>query len=258
MTIRVEETLSDGIERLATPVGAVTVVAVFLMQQVTDVAYKSFLSALAKWALAQTEYTIWDLQMELQERGYAFVWQIVDDLYQMARAAGVELPFPVAVLLLLATPMLGELVYVVGVRALAVAHSDDLPVDRITDGLGTVFLKSFLAGVASSIVVVIGLLFLLVPGLVLAVLLLFVRQRVALAGDGVFESLSNSIGIVRANAGPMLAIAIILAVVQFAGSFAIGFLSFEIIQGLGSAVVTAFILSVVTSAFLQADPDASI
>ncbi|MFC7194399.1 hypothetical protein ACFQL4_06575 [Halosimplex aquaticum] len=70
-------------------------------------------------------------------------------------------------------------------------------------------MKSLVANFIALVLIVLGTLFFLVPGIALAVLFFFVRHRIALAGDGVFEAISQSYALVKENATQMIVLGIV-------------------------------------------------
>ncbi|MFB6139174.1 MAG: hypothetical protein ABEJ26_01915 [Halosimplex sp.] len=214
--------------------------------------YDTFFARGAEFALRRAGgYTLADVERELLERGYSQLVPLVD----VVDESGLHVPFPVAVALLLALPFVAEFLHVVGVRALAAPDLDSVPVDRIRSGLAGASLRSVLASFVAVVLVLIGSVFFLVPGLALAVLFLFVRQRIAPAGDGVFEALSESYALVRENALSMVALVVFwltwVVATFVAGTLPLGDLSGPVVRTVGTAVVV-FGISLFTSAYLQA------
>ncbi|MFC7077209.1 hypothetical protein [Haloarcula halophila] len=171
-------------------------------------------------------------------------------------AIGVSLPIAVALWVL--TALLAEVVRVLGIRVFA---SDESGVPSgLFDSIGFTTLNSLIASLVATVVVMLGAVLLLIPGIVLAILLEFVRQEVALNDANPFEALSNSYGHVKSNFLAVFALGVILFTVLLlvgvgAGTVASG----PSLPGLPSFVstvlttgVTVYTLAVMTDAYQQA------
>ena len=95
-----------------------------------------------------------------------------------------------------------------------------------------------------------------VPGLVVVVLFLFVRHRIALAGDGVFETVFQRCALVTENALQMVALVVVfrltyLVVTVIAGIVPLCDLTGAFNRGVETLIVV-FGVSLSTSAYLRA------
>ncbi|WP_436924859.1 hypothetical protein [Halosimplex amylolyticum] len=253
MSVSVGDTLEDAVQRLLTVPGLL-VVALFLGFRLTNpVIYETFFARGIEFALREAGgYTVRELEAELIERGYSSALPLLDGLTE----TGMDVSFPVAVAMLAVLPFVAELLHVVGVRALAARDPNSVPVEEITSGLGGAYVKSLVANFVAVVLIALGTLFFLVPGVALLILFFFVRHRIALAGDGIFESLSQSYALVEENAVPMVVLAVVFwlswAVATFvAGLVPLGDLSGAFNRAVETGVIV-FGISLLTSAYLQA------
>lgn len=247
MSIRLTETLSDSVDRMLSVPGGVLFALLVALKLATGVVLDTFVGAMIEFALDQTKYTFADLQDEMYERGYTIAAGELEQVYD----AGLDVGVPVAILLVFLVPLLGELVRVVGVRALAAESGDGFPTDEVLDGLGGAYLRSLLAAIVAGLLVLLGSI-LIIPGIILAILFLFVRQSVVLGDKGVFESLSFSVGLVKRNVLQVLAIALLLLVLFFVTQFVAGLIPVGIVAVAVTSILGVFTISLVTSAYLQA------
>jgi len=127
-----------------------------------------------------------------------------------------------------------------------------------TRRLGRTVAVTVAAAILTGVAVAIGLVFLIIPGLVLAVLFYFVKQEIALNDSGVVESVRNSIGIVRDNFVATALLAIAIAVLGVVAGSAVGLLPLPLSPAVLSAVTSVisgvfgvFGIAVTTLAYLQ-------
>lgn len=252
MTVSVGDTIRDAVERLMTVPGLL-VIGLFLAFRLGNTRiYANFLGALVEFAMERAGYPVARLEQELMERGYFFAVRILRDVTE----AGLDTSFPVAVVLLALLPFIAEFLHVVGVRALAADDPNTVPVDEIVSGLGGAYVKSLIANFAALVLIVLGSLFFLIPGLALGVLFFFVRHRIVLAGDGVFEAISNSYALVKENALQMTALGVVFWMTWVVTMFVVGMIPLGDFGGTAVrasvTVVIVFGISLLTSAYLQA------
>ncbi|WP_459192312.1 hypothetical protein [Halosimplex sp. J119] len=253
MSVAVGDTLEDAVQRLMTIPGILVLVLFLGFRLTNPVIYETFFARGVEFALREAGgYTLMDVRFKLAELGYDFLLPLVDAVDK----TGMEVSFPVAIAMVSVLPFVAELLHVVGVRALAARDPNSVPVEEITSGLVGAYVKSLVANFVALVLIVLGTLFFLVPGIALAVLFFFVRHRIALAGDGVFEAISQSYALVKENAMPMVVLGVVfwltyLVVTFIAGMMPLGELSGPFNRAVETAVIV-FGISMLTSAYLQA------
>lgn len=245
--------MEDAVRRLMTVPGLLVLVLFAVFRLSNPVIYNTFFARGVEFALERAGgYSLRDVELELMERGYTELLPLVE----MVDKSGLEVPFPAAVAMLLALPFIAEFLHVVGVRAIAARDPNSVPVEDIISGLFGTYVRSVIASFVAFILIVLGTLLFLLPGLALAVLFLFVRQRIALDGDGIFEALSNSYNLVKANALQMVALVVVfwltwIVTTFIAGLIPLGDLSSQFGR-LVETIIIVFGISLFTSAYLQA------
>ncbi|WP_415381529.1 hypothetical protein [Halosimplex sp. TS25] len=253
MSVSVGDTLEDAVQRLLTVPGLLVVVLFLGFRLANPVIYETFFARGIEFALREAGgYTIRELEAELIERGYSSLLPLLDGLTE----TGMDVSFPIAVAMLAVLPFVAELLHVVGVRALAARDPNSVPLEEITSGLPGAYAKSLVANFVALVLIVLGALFFLIPGIALAVLFFFVRHRIALAGDGVFEAISQSYALVKENALQMFALAAVfwltyLVVTFISGLVPLGDLTGPFRRAVETGVIV-FGISMLTSAYLQA------
>ncbi|MHC3379950.1 DUF7847 domain-containing protein [Haloarcula sp. H-GB5] len=173
-------------------------------------------------------------------------------------ALALDVPVAVAAVSALALFIASEALNIVTIRAFASDANDPIP-DNVGRRLGKTVAIGIAAGILTGIAVVVGLVFIIIPGLVLALLFFFVRQEIALNDSGVIESISNSISLVTDNLLATFVIAVVLAVLGLVLGGAFGFLPISLppmvlttVSTILSGVVGVFSIAVTTVAYLQA------
>ncbi|WP_135363634.1 hypothetical protein [Halosimplex halophilum] len=251
MSVSVGDTLEDAVRRIATVPGVLVLVLFAVFRLTNPVVYNTFLARGVEFALDRAGgYTLADVEDELIERGYTELLPVVD----MVDTTGMDIPFVAAVGLLLTLPFIMEFLHVVGVRALAARDPNSVPVDEIVSGLPSAYVKSVVASFLALLLVVLTAP--LLVGFVLAILFLFVRQRVVLDGDGVFEAMSNSYGLVKENALQMIVLVAVFWLTWVVVTFISGLVPLGDLTGpfrrTVETTVVVFGVSLFTSAYLQA------
>jgi hypothetical protein len=250
MSIDLGETFSESVDRMLSVAGGVGIGLLFLYNLFSGVVWETFVAEGIRFALAEASYSFQRLREEVIERyGYA----AVRELDQFADPP-LDVGFPVAVALVLVLPLLIEFVYAVSIRAFAAANrgGDGFPTSAITDGLVTAYLRMLVADVIIFVLMLIGFVLLVVPGVVLAVLFTFVRQSIVVGGDGIFEGISNSVSLVRENVLEVVVLVIVSFVLTFGGAFVFGLIPVQVVSTFLNTLVTIYLIALVTVAYQQA------
>ena len=242
MALQIGRAFQDGIDELLSERGAVFA-GVFIVY--------GLLSSVV-WASLSQAFT------EL------FLGQLPSDaqVNQAAMAGGtplaLDLPLAVAAVGALVLFVVNEALNIVAVRAFASDDREPIP-DNVGRRLGKTVGIAIAAGILTTIAVGIGLVLLIIPGLVFALLFFFVRQEIALNDSGIIESISNSVGIVTDNLLAAFVLAVVLAVLGVVLSGAFSFLPISLppmvlttVSTVLSSVVGVFSIAVTTVAYLQA------
>jgi len=128
-----------------------------------------------------------------------------------------EIPLAVSLVLVILLFVVSIVLSVAAIRSFASDSTDPLPSEAFRD-FGRTAGVAVAAAILSGLVVGIGAIFLLLPGLVFAILFTFVKQEVALNDSGVIESLTESVDIVSDNAIEVVALLVILFVLGLVAS----------------------------------------
>ncbi|RLN01778.1 hypothetical protein [Haloarcula sp. Atlit-7R] len=193
-----------------------------------------------------------------------FLGQLPSDaqVNQAAMAGGtplaLDLPLAVAGVGALVLLVVNEALNIVAIRAFASGDREPIP-DNVGRRLGKTVAVAIVAGILTTIAVGIGIILLIIPGLVFALLFFFVRQEIALNDSGVIESISNSVSVVTDNLLATFVLAVVLSVLGLVLGGGFSFLPVPLppmvlttVSTVFSSVVSVFSIAVTTVAYLQA------
>jgi len=181
-----------------------------------------------------------------------------EQVLRPATPLAIELSLPLLAAGLVVTFLVTEGMHLFAIRSFA---SDGLviaPAGGADGNLLMTYVTLLLASLAVQVLVYAGLFLLVIPGLIAAVLLVFVRQAVVLKDLGVRDAIRRSITLVRDAIVPVTLLLIVLLVLSFVVGSPAALVDPETIPGqvlsvvLGS-VTTVYGIAVVTAAFQQAE-----
>lgn len=232
MGLEIKSVLEGTVERLLSPAGGLVFLGFAAFRLFEMVMYETAWGAAIEWTIdnyggqiarqylgyevSDSQVTVEHLHMELLEHGYPEAAAFL----QQATSTGLDLSLPVVVVFLVAFPFVAELLHVVGVRAFAAADGDGIRTGALLEGLPVVYLRSLVANFVAWLLIALGLVLgsvlLFIPGLLLAMAFLFVRQRIVLDDDGIVAALSNSYGMFREEFATVL---VVFGITLFLGIF---------------------------------------
>lgn len=196
MSLDVTRALREGADRTASRNGAVLVAAVSLV-------------ALASTVAGHTLRTAF-----LSQFGGSVVPTGLLGTLALGSGDGplaVPLPASLAAVVWVTALVVGESVRVVALRTFAGPPTDTIPESAARRRLGAATVASLVASLVARLAVAAGLVLLVVPGVVLAAGLLFVRARVAIEDEGVVDALTGSWALTRGDR--LAAVGLVVAVV---------------------------------------------
>ena len=244
MALQIGRAFQDGIDELLSERGAVFAGVFIVYGLLSSVVWASLSQAF-------TELFLGRLPSDAQVNQAA-----------MTGAGGtplaLDLPLAVAGVGALVLLVVNEALNIVAIRAFASDDRDPIP-DNVGRRLGRTVVVAIAAGILTTIAVGIGIILLIIPGLVLALLFFFIQQEIALNDSGVIESISNSVSIVTDNLLATFVLAVVLVVLGLVLGGAVSFLPVSLppmvlatVSTIFSSVVSVFSIAVTTVAYLQA------
>lgn len=157
------------------------------------------------------------------------------------------IPLPAALVVVLFVALLAEAVRIVAVRTLVSDETERIPESFVSRNIVMATLNGFVGGIVVLILVGVGLLFLVVPGVFLAISFFFVRQEIAVEDQNFVDALSASWELTSGNRLGLFGLALVLVVIGLVVSAVAGAVGFAGIAILTTAVTT--VVGAVTTVF---------
>lgn len=188
MSLRIGEALSEGVRRTFTRDGLVLAIVFVLIGIVTALATQTIVAEVIDGAIEA-------LRAESGTAPNDFSPDEIDRI-ETALEGQVPLALPisplVAGLLLVLTGVLAEAANLVAVRAFFAESGRALSGELVRRNIVVATLNGVVGGIVVSIVVGIGLLFLVVPGILFAIAFLFLRQEIAVEDESFVGAMASS------------------------------------------------------------------
>ncbi|MDL0135625.1 hypothetical protein PNP85_04155 [Halobacterium salinarum] len=214
----ITDALTYGFDRLTTRGGLILVVGYALLQILTQVSIQSLMARAFAGALPSE---------------------------QLARSYPLALDLPVSVTAILTVLMMivGTTLTILAMRAMY-EHMESFPTAEHTRRLPRTIIVALVVSVIVAVSIFVGSLFLLLPGIFLAVCLVFAQVAVVIEDAGVIESLKRSWGLTKGHRIRLFALGFIISIVAgFVGGF-FGVLS--LIVPVAGTFLSAILLSIVS------------
>lgn len=153
--------------------------------------------------------------------------------------------------------LIAEAASIIAVRVFATDETETIPNELITRNILLATLNGFIGGIIVWGLIIIGLVFLIIPGIFLAVAFYFLRQEIAIQDKNFIQAMADSWRITKGNRIEVFAIGLILVIISQLEAVA-GFTDF-ILTHVGATVLAAlfagllgvFGAAVVTRAYVQ-------
>ena len=132
-----------------------------------------------------------------------------------------SLPVPLAVALglALAVAIVAEALRIVAVRTFASDRTDVVPRAFVARNLAPATVNGFVGGVVVLVLMGVGTVLLVVPGILVGVLFFFVRQEIAVEDESFVDAMAGSWGLTTGNRFEVLWLALVLVAVGLASTF---------------------------------------
>ncbi|WP_192918503.1 hypothetical protein [Salinigranum salinum] len=122
-------------------------------------------------------------------------------------------PLSVAFVLVVVLAFVAEAIRIVAVRTLVSDETASIPREFVSRNIVVATLNGFVGGVVVLILVGVGLLFLIVPGIFLAISFLFVRQEIAVEDENFLDALAASWELTSGHRLELFTLALVVFVV---------------------------------------------
>jgi hypothetical protein len=264
MGIDIGQALREGASRTAAKNGLVLAVAfagialltTVLLQSLTVALFDSMLSFLQgmspqEMGVDPTEYEQMIAEFETALENVRSTSPFALGLSAGAAFAGI-----------LVLALVAEAASIVAVRVFAVEEAESVSRELVTENILLATLNGFVGGIVVWGLIIVGSLFFLLPGLVLAVLFYFLRQEIALKHKNFVQAMADSWRLTKGNRIEVFIIGAVLVIVsrlEEVSSAVVGAVSTPagtIVAAIVGGLLTAFGAAVVTRAYVQIDDSA--
>jgi hypothetical protein len=266
MSLDIGDAFGDGLARLNGGTAAVLVVA-FVVVAVASTVLTQTLQVEGLEALLEVLRGTSPAELDVSQAEYDRQVETIDTQLATTREnspLAVELPVSVVVAGLLAVAVLAEAVSIVAVRAFATDDPDEVRLAGTTDGLGMATVNGFVGGIVVWVLVLVGSVILLLPGLFAAVVFYFFRQEVALEDENVIDAMVASWHLTKGDRLNVFALGVLVVIVtQLAtvASLLVGTVSALVASIVGTVlagILATVGAAVVTRAYVQLTEDAAV
>ncbi|CAI50347.1 uncharacterized protein NP_4512A [Natronomonas pharaonis DSM 2160] len=162
---------------------------------------------------------------------------------------------------LLVLALVHEAARLIAVRVFATDSSDEVTSDLVTDNILLATLNGFIGGIVVWGLIIVGLVFIIIPGIILAVLFYFLRQEIALNDKNFVQAMADSWRITKGHRIEVFLIGFIVVLVsrlEEISSTAVGVVSTPagaVAAAIVGGLLAAFGTAVVTRAYVQINDD---
>jgi hypothetical protein len=151
--------------------------------------------------------------------------------------------------------IVAEAIRIVAVRTFVSPETESIPRELLSRRLGWAVLNGVVGGIAVGILVAVGLILLVVPGIFLAVAFLFLRQEIAVEDKNFVDAMSGSWSLTAGNRIELFGLIVFLVVISLAVSFVVGLFgssaAVDVVNIVTAAAVLTYSVAVVSRAYDQ-------
>jgi hypothetical protein len=266
MSLDIGEAFSDGTSRTFAKNGLLLAAAFAVVTLLFGV-FAQTLSVGLLEAMLESFQGLSPEELNVSQQEYETLISDLRTQLEMARESSplaLGLPAGVAAGALIALSLVSEAVSIVAVRTFAAADSEAVTSDSLTDNILLATLNGFVGSIVVWGLIIVGSVFLLLPGIFFAVVFLFMRQRIAIENENFVEAMAESWRLTKGHRIEVFALGLLVVVVSLVDELVGSVLS--LVSPIASAVVTAavggvilaFGAAVVTRGYVQLEADETV
>lgn len=249
MSLDIGAAITEGVKRLRSRDGLVLVGAFLVVGVLSSVATQSLTVELSEALLRFAESPDAPPGTDIE---------VFREQVQQARASSplaVDVTAAGAFGLAFLLGIVAEALRIVAVRVFY-APADDRPTD-LTRNLAFATVNGFLGGIVVSVLVGIGFVLLVLPGIFLALALFFVRQEIAVEDRNFVDAMAESWALTKGNRLNLLGLVLVLVIIGLVAfvptlaASAIGQVGTIAVGAVVSPIVTVFAIAATTRAYAQ-------
>lgn len=245
MSLDIGEAFSDGTSRTFAKNGLLLAAAFAVVTLLFGV-FAQTLSVGLLEAMLESFQGLSPEELNVSQQEYETLISDLRTQLEMARESSplaLGLPAGVAAGALVALSLVSEAVSIVAVRTFAAADSEAVTSDRLTDNILLATLNGFVGSIVVWGLIIVGSVFLLLPGVFFAVVFLFMRQRIAVENENFVEAMAESWRLTKGHRIEVFALGLLVVVVSLVDELVGSVLS--LVSPIASAVVTAAVGGVI-------------
>jgi hypothetical protein len=266
MSLDIGEAFSDGTSRTFAKNGLLLAAAFAVVTLLFGV-FAQTLSVGLLEAMLESFQGLSPEELNVSQQEYETLISDLRTQLEMARESSplaLGLPAGVAAGALIALSLVSEAVSIVAVRTFAAADSEAVTSGSLTDNILLATLNGFVGSIVVWGLIIVGSVFLLLPGIFFAVVFLFMRQRIAIENENFVEAMAESWRLTKGHRIEVFALGLLVVVVSLVDELVGSVLS--LVSPIASAVVTAavggvilaFGAAVVTRGYVQLEADETV
>lgn len=239
MTFDVGKALQEGFDRLLARSGLLWLVVFVVFGGINSIVQQSLNSVQFDQVYDSQELA--PLFENLPFTAAEFV-EVVEQSTPIAYLDFFSLPALLGFAVLLA--VIAEAIRIAAVRTFVSEEMNSIPRQILTRRIGWAVLNGIVAGIIVGVLVLIGTIFFILPGVFLAISFLFVRQEIAVADKSVVEAIEGSWQLAAGERFSLLAMVLVLLAIWLGSSLLASLLD------LNSSIVASFVGVVIDAVVL--------
>ncbi len=263
MGLDIGQALREGASRTTARNGLILAVAFAGIALLTTVLFQTLSVALSEWMLS-TFQGMSPQELGIGQAEYDQAIAEFETTLENVRATSplaLGLSPGAAVGGLLALAFVAEAVSIVAVRVFGTDDSEAATSDLVTENILFATVNGFIGGIVVWGLIILGLLFFLLPGVILAVLFYFLRQEIAIKNKNFVQAMADSWRITKGHRIEVFLIGFVLVIVSQLEQVSAAV--FGVVSTTGGVIVaaaiggllSAFGAAVATRAYVQIDDD---
>jgi len=246
MSLDIGKALRDGVGRTTARNGLV-LAAVFVAFRLVNAVVNQSLGRV--WAgevlddlaanppsLEGTELTRAEFQQALAD-----IREAVRESTQLAYLDSLSVAELIGIAVVLA--VVAEAIRIVAVRVFVSPETESLPAALMTRNLLPAVVNGIVGRIVAAILIGVGLVFLVVPGVFLFIAFLFLRQEIAVEDENFIRALSESWTLTSGHRLELFALVVALVVISLVASLVAGFLGSSVVATVVNTAVGALVLT---------------
>jgi len=240
MTLDIGAALRDGFDRTTARNGLVLAAVFVAFRLLNEVVQQSLILVQFETAVDPADLAA---SPSFREAGItaADVRELVREVTPLAVLDSLSLP--VLLGLVLVTAVVAEAIRIVAVRVFVGVETESIPPELVTRNLLPAVINGIVGGIVVGVLVTVGLVFLILPGVFLAIAFLFLRQEIAVEDKNFLDAMSGSWNLTAGSRIQLFVLVVFLVLLGAVLPPLVGFVGGPVAGTVVSTVVGALVLA---------------